>query len=184
MYVARILYPVKVLGPGNRIGIWFCGCPRRCDGCSNPELWQFQDKFKTSLETVLSLIKKIAQNNPVDGFTITGGDPFFQPNDLAALLAQIKEISEDILVYTGYLKQDLTPAMLKNIAVLIDAPYIKARNNNCFLRGSDNQTIYILIEKFRNAYENYLATAENQIQNFATADGYISVGIHRKDFKF
>ena len=100
MYVARILYPVKVLG--SRIGIWFCGCPRRCDGCSNPELWQFQDKFKTSLKTVLSLIKKIASENPVDGFTITGGDPFFQPNDLAALLAQIKNISEDILVETGF----------------------------------------------------------------------------------
>ena len=184
MYVARILYPVKVLGPGNRIGIWFCGCPRRCDGCSNPELWNFQEKYKTSLETVLALIKKIAQNNPVDGFTITGGDPFFQQHDLAALLAQIKNISDDIIVYTGYLKKDLSPAALKNIAVLIDAPYIKARNNNCLLRGSDNQTIYILSDKYRAAYEKYLATTENQIQNFATRDGYISVGIHRADFKF
>lgn len=42
MYIARILYPVEVLGPGKRIGIWFCGCPRRCEGCSNPELWEFQ----------------------------------------------------------------------------------------------------------------------------------------------
>lgn len=36
MYIARILYPVEVLGPGKRIGIWFCGCPRRCEGCSQP----------------------------------------------------------------------------------------------------------------------------------------------------
>ena len=184
MYVARMLYPVKVLGPGNRVGIWFCGCPRRCAGCSNPELWEFKDRYETSLSTVLSLIEKISAHNKIDGFTITGGDPFFQPDDLSRLLESIKKISEDIIVYTGYLKEELPPELFKNITVLIDAPYIKERNNNCLLRGSDNQTIYILSEKYRAAYENYLATAQNQIQNFSTCDGYISVGIHRADFIF
>lgn len=184
MYIARILYPVKVLGPGNRIGIWFCGCPRRCDGCSNPELWEFQDRYKISLATVMSLIEKIAQAHRVDGFTITGGDPFFQPDALSNLLEQIKKISDDILVYTGYMKDELPAPLLKNIAVLIDAPYIKARNNNCRLRGSDNQTIYILNENYRVVYEDYLSTTENQIQNFTAKDGIISVGIHRPDFKF
>lgn len=184
MYVARILYPVKVLGPGNRIGIWFCGCPRRCEGCSNPELWEFQDRYKTSLATVITLIKKIAQAHNVDGFTITGGDPFFQPDALSRLLEQIKKVSDDILVYTGYMKDELPVTLLKNISVLIDAPYISARNNNCRLRGSDNQTIYILNKKYRATYEEYLLTTGNQIQNFTTRDGYISVGIHRPDFKF
>lgn len=36
MYVAGILYPVEVLGPGKRIGIWFSGCLSKCKGCSNP----------------------------------------------------------------------------------------------------------------------------------------------------
>ena len=184
MYVARILYPVKVLGPGERIGIWFCGCPRRCEGCSNPELWNFQEKYKTSPETVLSLIEKISAKNKVDGFTITGGDPIFQAGDLLRLLDGIKKISDDIIIYTGYLKSEVPQEILKNIAVLIDAPYIQSRNNNCILRGSDNQTIYILKEKYRATYEKYLSSTENQIQNFATNDGYISVGIHRADFKF
>ena len=130
------------------------------------------------------MTEKIAQAHRVDGFTITGGDPFFQPDDLSCLLERIKKISDDILVYTGYMKDELPTEILKNIAVLIDAPYVKERNNNCRLRGSDNQTIYILSEKHRAAYEKYLATTENQIQNFATRDGYISVGIHRSDFKF
>ena len=132
----------------------------------------------------MSLIEKIAQAHSVDGFTITGGDPFFQPDALSRLLEQIKKISDDILVYTGYMKDELPVPLLKNIAVLIDAPYIKAQNNNCRLRGSDNQTIYILNEKYRATYENYLTTTENQIQNFTTQDGFISVGIHRPNFKF
>ena len=184
MYVARILYPVKVLGPGNRVGIWFCGCPRRCKGCSNPELWEFQDRYKISLKTLMSLIEKISAKNKIDGFTITGGDPIFQAEDLLKLLEQIKKISDDIIVYTGYMKNEVPEKILENIAVLIDAPYVQEKNNNCLLRGSENQTIYILDEKYRAVYEKYLSSAENQIQNFATNDGYISVGIHRKDFKF
>ena len=113
MYVARSLYPVKVLGPGERIGIWFCGCPRRCEGCSNPELWNFQEKYKTSPETILSLIEKISAKNKVDGFTITGGDPIFQTEDLLRLLEEIKKISDDIIIYTGYLKSEVPQKILK-----------------------------------------------------------------------
>ena len=46
MNVARILYPVKVLGPGKRIGIWLCGCDRECFGCSNPELWEPKPEYE------------------------------------------------------------------------------------------------------------------------------------------
>ena len=83
MYVARVLYPVEVLGPGKRVGIWFCGCPRRCKGCSNPELWEFQERYKTTPETVFELIQTIAKEHIIDGFTITGGDPMHQPEDLS-----------------------------------------------------------------------------------------------------
>ena len=38
MRIGRILYPIKALGPGTRIGIWVQGCPRECPGCANPEL--------------------------------------------------------------------------------------------------------------------------------------------------
>lgn len=113
MYVARILYPVKVLGPGSRVGIWFCGCPRRCEGCSNPELWEFQDRYKISLKTLLTLIEKISEKNKIDGFTITGGDPIFQAEDLLKLLDQIKKISDDIIIYTGYMKNEVPKEILE-----------------------------------------------------------------------
>ena len=184
MYIARILYPVEVLGPGNRIGIWFCGCPRRCKGCSNPELWEFQERYKVDFSVVKKLIQQICEQNPVDGFTLTGGDPLYQYEDFRLLVDFLSEINEDILVYTGCKMEELQDKNLERIAVLIDGEYIEERNNGAVLRGSDNQQIYILNENLRKKYENYLLTATNQIQNFATADGYVSVGIHNKGFEF
>ncbi len=183
MYVARLLYPVEVLGPGKRIGIWFCGCPHRCEGCSNPELWEFQDRYKTTAEQLMQLIRKIADGHIVDGFTLTGGDPMYQSAAVQELIPCLQEISSDILVYTGYHREELSDCALKVISVLIDGPYIQQRNNNCLLRGSDNQRIYILDKSLLPLYQNYLSTARNQIQNFMTSDGVVSVGIHRPDFQ-
>lgn len=182
MYVARVLYPVEVLGPGKRVGIWFCGCPRRCKGCSNPELWSFQARYQTTPRHIYDLVLQIARNHPIDGFTITGGDPLYQPDDLQALIALLQNISSDILVYTGYERSELPEKSLRGIAVLIDGPYIQQRNTDCLLRGSDNQSIYILDDRFKEKYAKYLASARNQIQNFMTSDGVVSVGIHRPNF--
>lgn len=182
MYVARVLYPVEVLGPGKRVGIWFCGCPKRCKGCSNPELWEFQDRYDTSPQIVFELILQIVSNRPIDGFTITGGDPLYQANDLQQLIMLLRTISEDILVYTGYSLKEISVDKLNGIAVLIDGEYIESRNNNCILRGSDNQTIHILDQRYEEKYTAYLSHNRNRIQNFMTSDGVISVGIHKPDF--
>lgn len=182
MYIARILYPVEVLGPGKRIGIWFSGCSHKCKGCSNPELWQQQEKYKISIDDVLSLIHQISDANPVDGFTITGGDPMEQSGELMLLLDRLKSISDDILVYTGCEIEGLKENKLRNISVLIDGKYIEDLNDNSLLRGSSNQRIHILEEKQRVKYETYLNTESNKIQNFTTNDGVVSVGIHKPNF--
>ena len=184
MYIARILYPVQVLGPGNRVGIWFDGCVHHCHNCSNPELWEQQDRYAVTKDRVLALISKISDEHPVDGFTLTGGDPFYQPDALRELLPELQKISTDILVYTGYLNENIKekyPDILEQIAVLIDGPYINERNNNCVLRGSDNQRIYIK-DEFKEKYDSYLMNTSNGIQNFTSRDGVISVGIHSREF--
>ncbi len=182
MYVARVLYPVEVLGPGKRVGIWFCGCPRRCKGCSNPELWEFQNRYLTSPKLVYELVLRIAKDNTIDGFTITGGDPLYQASDLRQLIMLLRTISEDIMVYTGYSIRELSDVDLDGIAVLIDGEYIESRNNGSILRGSDNQTIHILDKKYEENYLSFLSRSRNQIQNFMTSDGVISVGIHKPNF--
>lgn len=181
MYIARILYPVSVLGPGKRIGIWFCGCKHHCKGCSNPELWEPLEKYRTGITTVMHLIMHIAKNNPVDGFTLTGGDPFEQPRALEELLPLLSEISTDILAYTGFdfeFVRDSYPQLLAYLSVVIDGKYIEERNTGLSLRGSDNQRIIILNEQYEKLYSEYLSETTAEIQNFATNDGIISVGIH------
>lgn len=182
MYIARVLYPVEVLGPGKRVGIWFAGCPRRCKGCSNPELWEFHEQYLTTPEVVYDLVERLSKQYEIDGFTLTGGDPLLQGKDMQKLIALLRKISDDILVYTGYGKEEIDPQYLNGITVLIDGVYVEERNDNSFLRGSSNQCIYILDENLREKYEEYLKEGKNQIQNFFTSDGVISVGIHKPNF--
>ena len=174
-----------MLGPGNRIGIWFDGCPHHCRGCSNPELWDTQEKYKTTLEVFENLLGKICSTHPVDGFTLTGGDPFAQPEALEEILPVLSNISNDILVYTGFRYEELKglhPKLLSQIGVLIDGPYIEDRNVGVPLRGSDNQKIIILNPALAETYATYLRDTQNTIQDFTTMDGVISVGIHKPDY--
>lgn len=189
MNLARILYPVQVLGPGNRIGIWLCGCNRACKGCSNPELWIQRDEFEIDVANVASLIRKVAESHIVDGFTITGGEPFQQADELLSLLSYLTPISTDILIYTGYRLEELRAlnsesvnGILDSAAVVVDGAYIEDLNDNSVLRGSSNQQIHILNPDHEDLYRMYLANTQNQIQNFSVTDGVVSVGIHRKTF--
>ena len=184
MYIARLLYPVEVLGPGKRIGIWVCGCPHHCEGCSNPELWDFDETRAISIEHLCELIGKIAVSNPIDGFTITGGEPFYQAKELEILLKKLQFWSKDILVFSGYYKDEIEKfSSLENVAVLIDGPYIKSRNQGLTLRGSDNQKIYILKDTYKTRYQKYLSNVKSKIQNFIEGQSVISVGIHMPDYK-
>ena len=175
MYIARILYPVKVLGPGNRIGIWFAGCHHKCKGCSNPELWKADEKYFATIEQVEKLIR-------------TGGDPVEQADELTDLLTRVADISQDVILYTGYQIKELTSEaqikLLDRISVLIDGEYKEELNDGAFLRGSSNQIIHILSDQYRDKYEKYIRENHNEIQNFMINNEVISVGIHNREFRF
>ena len=107
MLIDQVLYPVEALGPGKRVAIWVIGCTRKCAGCSNPELWDKKDRKSISSVELFSAIKQISDNNPVDGFTITGGEPMDQAKELLELVKLLRLISSDILVFSGYSHQEL-----------------------------------------------------------------------------
>lgn len=190
MKIARILYPVHVLGPGERVAIWTYGCTHQCAGCANPELWNWEGLPETDKDKLHAYFKQLSARGAIEGITITGGDPFLFPESLLDILEVAAEYTDDILVYSGYTKQalelsDKCKQALEKIAVLIDGPYIQQENHGHVLCGSDNQCIYYLKERYREKYQAYIA--ENQgkylAENFPAKGGVISVGIHKPDFK-
>jgi len=186
MYIARIIYPINVLGPGTRIGIWFAGCTHGCKGCSNPELWARDVKYMVDCRQVMSLVHSIADYNQVEGITITGGDPLEQPEALRELLPELNSITADILLYTGYTFDQILGKyedILQNVAVVIDGPYVESLNHGESLRGSTNQNIIILKKQYTDLYARYMRDSAGQIQNFFQTNGFISVGIHRPNFE-
>ena len=187
-----MLYPVTVLGPGKRIAIWVAGCGRKCEGCANPELWEAGADKEIGLQDFSRAIDALTEsvNGEVDGFTISGGEPFDQPEELLELVNHLCTISDDILIFTGYTKEELqaeqtASCILEKVAVLVDGPYIQEQNAGEILRGSRNQVITYRDAQVREKYEAYQKAYEGQhpVENFRVRDGVVSVGIHKKDFK-
>ena len=149
MQIDRMYFPVTTLGYGRRLGIWTIGCPRRCEGCSNPELQATDPTRNVSVGDVIALAKRYI--GEADGVTITGGEPFFQPEELYGLLSGLREIGySDILIYTGFAIEELYERggvysdTLALAGVVIDGEYIPSLDDGKGIRGSSNQRIHIL----------------------------------------
>lgn len=186
MKIARILFPIQALGPGNRLCIWVCGCSRSCPHCANPELQYADPAREIDMPSLLRLLEPLLAE--ADGVTITGGEPFDQCEELSLLLDSALRHTQDILVFTGYTlkaladRQDAaTDRVLRRIAVLIDGEYVDELNQGDPLRGSSNQCIHYLRPEVMPAYERYLQQGR-RVQNVATASGVFSIGIHDRGF--
>lgn len=185
MYIERILYPVYTLGIGRRIAVWTQGCFRKCEDCANPELWEQRKDCNILMEQLYSVIDNIISKNKVDGITISGGEPFLQIKELEELIKYLKKKNLEILVYTGYKKEELQEKgygeLLDMIDILIDGEYIREYNYpKCVLRGSTNQHIYYRTDIIQKAYEKYLSEGR-KVQNIFMNNQMLSVGIHNKE---
>ena len=187
MYIDRILYPITTLGPGNRLVIWTKGCSKHCKNCANPELWSVGNGKNVAIEEIFRIILNIHNETQIDGITISGGDPLEQVNELLDLLEMMKNITTDILVYTGFYYKDLQDKWDKviierlenSIGVLIDGPYIEELNEeNLTLSGSANQNIIYFDNSLKETFEEYLKKGR-KIQNVYMGKQLISVGMER-----
>ena len=146
-------FPVTTLGPGDRLGIWFQGCDKNCKGCETPEFRRIVplSDCREELDGIFDFVR----NNKVDGLTISGGEPFLQPDVLWYVGRRFREIQldkgikPDIRVYTGRLYEELVKSaqyrkILQEITVLIDGPYIKELDMGSPIKGSENQRVLIL----------------------------------------
>ena len=165
VYIHRLHYPVTVLGRGKRVGIWFQGCTIRCQGCINEDLQDQNEESAVNQEQLFSLLAAY-QNKTLDGITITGGEPFNQPDGLMQVIKITKRLGfGEILVYSGYEYDYLMinfPALLKNIDILISGPFIESMPTNKIWRGSDNQKVYLLSPAAQKFYPVSIDTLEYQ----------------------
>lgn len=177
--LGRMYYPVKSLGPGNRVGIWLNGCNRQCSGCLSPELQIYDSSKEVRVDEIVHMIQRI--EFPIDGFTISGGEPFYNPEALSVLVQSLAGICDDILIFTGYTIEELrakkekaVDSVLNNCAALIDGPYIKELNDNKGLRGSANQKCWVF--KYHDKYEGIEKT-ERTLQNIVYGNKVLTIGI-------
>ena len=105
----------------------------------------------------------------IRGITISGGEPFLQMVPLKNLIKKIKEkINLDIICFTGFSYEELLKKgdkdinyILNNIDILIDGKYIEEKNENNYLRGSSNQNIIFLSDRYK-VYENDMKNLKNR----------------------
>lgn len=188
LQIERIFFPLETLGYGKRIGIWTIGCPHACFNCSNPELWDENKSKDLPLSYIYQMLRAI--KDPIDGVTISGGEPFKQVEELSEIIRFIvTNITDDILVYSGYTLKQLknwesphVEYILSNIAALVDGKYVEEKNDNSPLKGSSNQEIHILNKKYRGRYEKLLM-GNRQAQTVAVQDNVLAFGIPLKNTK-
>ena len=144
----RAHYPVVVLGHGRRAGLWVQGCGIGCDGCVSRDTWAADPATEVEIETVVAWCRALPDD--VDGITISGGEPFDQPDALHALLLALhgwraeRDRPIDLLCYSGRSLRALRARFAEHLGLLdvvIPGPYVAAEAPGLRWRGSANQDL-------------------------------------------
>lgn len=179
----------KVLGPGVRCAIWLQGCGRSCKGCMSPSSRDMNGGKQVDISDVYDAV---IGAGAIEGVTISGGEPFAQVESLYGLIKLIKETTNlGVIVYTGYtlsqlraLTDPLVDEMLeKYIDLLIDGEYDDSQNDGSSLRGSSNQNVIYLTERYKR-YSDLYESGHRDVEIIVTENELFFVGIpDRKTFE-
>jgi anaerobic ribonucleoside-triphosphate reductase activating protein len=172
--LSRLHFPVTTLGPGRRIGLWMQGCSLQCPGCISADTWTPGQGATTVAEVMRGLAAWIPN---ADGLTVSGGEPFEQPQALDALLrAWRADSGGDVLVFTGLAFGEVEPWLAARpglVDAVVAGPYRREAPQTLALRGSDNQTLHILTaagEAFA-SYDRPAGPADRRLDVMFDAEG-------------
>lgn len=144
-------------GPGVRVSLYVSGCRNHCQGCHNPESWDFCAGSEFTKEVEDEIIGECTRTY-VKGLTLCGGDPC-EPENQKALVKFLEKfrskcIGKDVWLYTGYELSDLLPSgkkyidctdeFLSYIDVAVVGPFILSERDISDAnrwRGSRNQRV-------------------------------------------
>lgn len=180
--------PVSVLGPGQRAVIWVQGCRFGCPNCIVPESW---DESAGERITIAEMADWVLAQPGIEGITLSGGEPMLQAEALVDSIDLIRaRLDLGVVCYTGYRLEQLKQQgsleqqnLLQRIDLLIDGIYLEKQHGNLLWRGSSNQRLLCLSDRYQNLIEEQLARGESSVglQFFMEATGEIQfVGIPKQ----
>jgi anaerobic ribonucleoside-triphosphate reductase activating protein len=156
IHLHAVLPRTRANGPGVRAALWFQGCSLGCAGCFNPATHAVDAEGGTPVDGAVDRI--LAEEHAIEGVTISGGEPFEQPAGLLALVGELRRRAPrlSILVFSGFTRaeidrQPLGPAILAGIDVLVDGRFVERRLLGRGLRGSSNQRVHLLTDRYTEA---------------------------------
>lgn len=136
-------------GPGLRMVVWTQGCIHNCKNCHNPQTHDLCGGFEVDTKDIINNIKSLKLQR---GITLSGGEPFLQPEALEEIAKEAKNNKLDVWSYTGFTFEQLlnkkNPSyfknlnLLKQIDILVDGKFMEDRKDiSLKFRGSSNQRI-------------------------------------------
>lgn len=146
-------------GPGICASLYVQGCSHHCDGCFNPETWDFNGGEHFTRRTKFQFIEACKEEN-IKRICILGGEPLDQGKDMLDLIQELTEIGKPIWLWTGYTWEDIVPRtniisqqsmdmsksikkwILKYCDVVIDGKFVEElKDKKLMYRGSSNQRV-------------------------------------------
>lgn len=172
-----------VNGPSERFVLWLQGCPRRCWGCINPAYLAIEPRHEIAVD---ELTAKILAVSGIEGVTYSGGEPFLQPAALSKLSDNLRAAGLGIVCFTGYTLEALqthsdiwTKQLLAQIDLLIDGPFELEKAAPLRWRGSHNQRLHFLTDR----YSSYATdTSTTEVELVMTSGGVMATGFWPANF--
>lgn len=148
--VLDIIRGTTVDGPGFRTSIYLAGCTHRCEGCHNPQSWDYLSGHDMTLEEIMDVVEEEDFN-----VTLSGGDPLFDPEACRELTKALKKQGRNIWIYTGYKWEEILAdkpmkEAIESADVVVDGPFIiELKDTDLPFRGSLNQRIIDIRESLK-----------------------------------
>jgi len=152
---AHYSFGVTNLGPEKRSVLWVQKCCFQCPGCVAPGYREEGGLWIDTEELADIFLKNSAE---AEGITISGGEPFLQPEAVVEFIRILKKEKDfGIIIYTGFIKEELEEKMqhrpavgdlLKETDLLIDGRYVEALDSQEVMRGSSNQRLWFFTSRY------------------------------------
>lgn len=187
LHYSERIKETELLGPYKRSVIWVYGCCFNCEGCIALN-FRYGDCTDTTAQETAEWFLSCGTGH----LTISGGEPFLQPaalSDAIELINAAKDIG--VIIYTGFVYEELlekaeTEPDVKRLLllcdILIDGRYIQEFDDGLPYRGSSNQRIIQLTDRYSGIADEYYSTPEGRkIEIVLNSEKTMMIGVPSKD---